>query len=339
MNKTVIICEPVGSTDEQEVFFDDVRENIQSVKIKTNQIWENLSNHKSPTKPEIFSPTGSIPKVEIKTKTLNEPNPILAILSSKNKNDIITALFDSETDFKIESKNWLQSNDIEYIIEVIIDNKTKETWTQSKNYFSAKVNVPLSDLEHIITDLYLESLFRIYFLKNRHFSHIISPILKYNLSEMKTKFILESNNSRITEKLKFYPFSKLARQSNNDYNYSHLYNTWLVFLTQIAAKKDQYLNPPSSMLPKLSIEDAIKLLPKKYRQNHSRIYYDGIYNEMILVYLKRSIIGQTKRTKLQINNLFKNSPKIGSIIFLPRSQYKSLSKIRHLLTIIQFKTK
>jgi hypothetical protein len=343
MERIVVLCEPSNSTDSQEVFFDDIRENLQKVKEQTNQIWEKLSNQKlgiSEIKTSNQTLKGSIPKIDFRIKTINEPNVILAIISNKEKKKIIAAIFDGEKDFELTKKNWVQSNDLEFIIEIVIDNDKDEIWTYSNNLFSAKVYIKLEDLEYLINDLYLEILFKEYFLKNKYFTNVLTPISDYNFSEIKMIFLSDISGLNLSNKIKFYPFSKLARKKNGNYDLDLLYNYWLKFLIKTAINKDVFINPPSSMIPTLkTVNDALYLLPKKHQRNIRKVISEINTGDLLFVYLKRSLIGQDKEKKLHLKALFKNNAKIGTVIILPSSNFNSLSEIKHLLLIVPFKVK
>ncbi len=342
MEKIVLLCEPITSENGQEIFFDNIREKLDKIKENTFVIWEKVSKQSSfydHNSTKSIHLTGSIPNPQIKSKTYNEKNPVLAIISSKENSNIIAGVFDSEREFQVETKNWLQSNNIEFLLEIIINDSFSEKWTFSINFFSAKVLINLNELESLINDLYLELLFKEFFLNNKFYKDVLFPTKNYNLSEHKFNFLIELKYIILSNRIKFYPFSKLARQKNGSYNYQYLLNIWLKFLVKTAVKKNIYINPPLSLIPEFkSLHEVFSLLPSKRRKNVHKMISDNIkYGDLLLIYLKKSIIGQNESTKLHIKNLFKNDTKIGTIRILPYSDLKSLDSLRHLLFVVPFK--
>jgi len=334
--KTIALREPITAKQSQQAFFDDVRENLQEIQSETQRIWSTISG-----RPDSLGvrEIGSIPKAGIKTKTIHEPNPIHAIIASRDKADFIALVFDSHESFELDKVNWLQSNDIEFLIEIVIVPESDEVWSNSDNMFSAKVVVSLNQFPHVVYDLYVDTLFKNYFLKNRNCSNILSPILHYHFSRMKTDFIQDYLRSDFAQNMDFFPLSTLVRDKSNTYDFKVLFNYWLIFLTWLAVRKSMVYNPPSHLLPVLSIDMALRLLPKKYpRTNYPSNGTDD--SECLILFLRRSLIKEREQAKRQIVAIFGANAKIGSTVLVPRSLFppKALVNVRHLLIVIPFKT-
>ena len=338
MIKTVTIHEIANSSEKQEIFFDDIREELQEIKTKTVKLWETISEC-SKIKSSTRNNLGAVPRPEIQTLTINEPNPILAIIANGSKGNIIATIFDNEKEFEISSKDWLQSNDIEFLIEIIIVKNKNEVWAKSSNKFSSKVITSKENLEFIIKDLYLEVLYKNYFLNNSYFSQVIKTTHNYNLSEIKTQFLINNETLKFKDGKFFYPFSKFIRGNSKEYNFDALLNLWLKFLTKTAAKKGLQINPPSNLLPLVKDErEGRRLLPNNLNISTYRSYYNGeARGEIIMVYLRNSLIGLDKRRKAQIESLVCTNPKIGTLKVLPRHHYYSFKDLFHLFTIIHLK--
>ena len=177
MEKILAVCEPSNSTEKEEIFFDDIRENLERVKRSSLELWKKISKDEL----ELNCIKGSIPIVNMKSTTFDIPNPVLEIISSREKSNFIATIHNKESQFDIPTKNWVKSNNIEFIIELVADGVKDELWQVSPNHYSARVLSNQNSLGNVIQDLYLDTMFKEYFLKTCY-KNVLNNIQDSNLN-------------------------------------------------------------------------------------------------------------------------------------------------------------